>query len=147
MSLITASHNPPLAVGPDTTVFDACSKMKERGVGAVAVINPDNTPVGIFTERDVIYKVVTAGLDPASTTLKQVMTSPCLAIPTDRTPHDALAVMVAKNVHHLALIDDQRKLIGMVSYRTLMREQLETLNAEVDHLSAYMGKEDEIGGD
>lgn len=145
MSLITASHSPPLAVSADTTVYQACQKMVDRNVGAVAIVSPDNMPMGIFTERDVIQKVVTRKLDPETTKLNQVMTSPCLAIPSDRSIEDALAVMVAKQVHHLALIDEDRKLIGMVSYRTLLRENIDTLNAEVDHLSAYMG-EDGIGG-
>jgi CBS domain-containing protein len=145
MSLITAAHSPPLAVSADTTVFDACQQMSERNVGAVAVVSTDNTPIGIVTERDVIRKVVTQKLDPERTKLSQVMTSPCLAIPSDRSPDDALSVMVAKSVHHLALIDEDRKLIGMVSYRTLLRERIDSLNAEVDHLSAYMG-DDGIGG-
>ncbi len=145
MSLITASHNPPLAVPADTTVFDACQKMVERNVGAVAIVSPDNTPLGILTERDVIQKVISKKLNPETTKLSQVMTSPCLAIPSDRSIDDALAVMVGKTVHHLALIDEDRKLIGMVSYRTLLRERIDNLNAEVDHLSAYMG-DDGIGG-
>lgn len=145
MSLVTAAHSPPLSVSSDTTVFEACQKMVERNVGAVAVVSDDNTPVGILTERDVIHKVITKKLDPENTKLSQVMTSPCLAIPSDRSIDDALAVMVAKTVHHLALIDEDRKLIGMVSYRTLLRERIDSLNAEVDHLSAYMG-DDGIGG-
>ncbi len=145
MSLITSAHHPPLAVSPQTTVLDACRQMKERGVGAVAVIGPDDRPVGIFTERDVMYKIVTEQRDAANTPLSQVMTSPCLTIASDLAPEDALSVMVKKSVHHLALVDEDRKLIGMVSYRTLMRERVDILNAEVDHLSAYMG-DDGIGG-
>lgn len=146
MSLLTASHHPPLAMGADTTVLQACRSLKEKNVGAVAVISDDNRPVGIFTERDAVHKVVAGGLDPASTPLSAVMTSPCLAIAHDRSPDDALSVMINKSVHHLAVIDDDKKLVGLVSYRTLMRERVEYLNAEVDHLSAYMGS-DGIGGD
>jgi CBS domain-containing protein len=146
MSLITASHNPPLTLQAESTVLEACEKMRESNVGAVAVISKDNRPIGIFTERDAIHKVLAGKLNPESTTLSQVMTSPCLAIPSDRTIDDALAVMISKSVHHLALIDEDRKLLGLVSYRTLMRERVDYLNAEVDHLSAYMGS-DGIGGD
>lgn len=145
MSLITSAHHPPLAVSPQTTVLDACRQMKERGVGAVAVVGPDERPQGIFTERDVVHKIVTEQRDPSATLLSEVMTRPCLTIASDLAPEDALAVMVNRQVHHLALVDEDRKLIGMVSYRTLMRERVDILNAEVDHLSAYMG-DDGIGG-
>ncbi len=147
MSLLTASHHPPLTVTPETSVLSACEKMKEKNVGAVVVVSGDDRPLGIVTERDVLQKIVVGGLDAASTTVKQVMTSPCLAIPSDRTGDDALAIMLAKTVFHLALINEEQKLIGVLSYRTLLSERIETLNAEVDHLSAYMGKEDEAGGD
>ena len=146
MSLITASHTPPLTLSPEATVLEACQKMKDNNVGAVAVVTPDNRPVGVFTERDAVHKVIVSKRDPAELTLAEVMTSPCLALAADRSVDDALAVMLSKSVHHLALVDENRQLIGMASYRTLMRERVEYLNAEVDHLSAYMGS-DGIGGD
>lgn len=146
MSLLNASHHPPFTVTPEATVMDACEIMKSNNVGAVAVISPDNHPIGMFTERDVIQKVVVAGLDPRTTSVKQIMTSPCLVIPMDRTIDDALAVMLGKTAFHLAVIDENRELVGVVSYRTLLREHIDALNAEVDHLSAYMGS-DGIGGD
>ncbi len=147
MSLITGSHHPPHTVTPDATVMEACTKMKDNNVGAVAVVSGDDRPIGMLTERDVLQKIVVGNLDAASTKVSQVMTSPCVAIPSDRTPDDALAVMLKKTIFHLALINEEQKLIGVVSYRTLLSERIETLNAEVDHLSAYMGKIDEFGGD
>ena len=146
MSLITASHNPPLTVSPETTVAEACAKMKERNVGAVAVVSDDNTPVGMFTERDVVQRIIVPAKDASATKIREVMTSPCIAIPSDRTVDDALAIMLKKTIFHLALINEERKLIGVVSYRTLLGERIADLNAEVDHLMAYMGS-DGIGGD
>lgn len=146
MSLITAAHNPPLVFAPETTVLEVCRTMKERNIGSVAIVDADNYPVGILTERDVVHKVVAQQADPATTTLGQVMTSPCVVIPTDRTADDAIALMLKNQIHHLPLVDENRQLAGIISYRTLMRYRVETLNAEVDHLSAYMG-DDGIGGD
>ena len=146
MSLITASHHPPLSLSPETTVLEACQKMKDNNVGAVAVIGNDNAPLGVFTERDAIQKILVAKRDPETTKLSDVMTSPCMTITQDRTITDALLLMIGNTIHHLALVDDAGKLIGMVSFRTLIREHVESLNAQVDHLSAYMGS-DGIGGD
>jgi CBS domain-containing protein len=145
MTLINAAHTPPLAISPDATVAEACSRMAERNVGAIVIISPDLRPIGIFTERDVVQRIIVPGLDPHTTAVREVMTSPCLAIPADRTADDALHVLLGKTAFHLAVIDEERKLVGVVSYRTLLSQQIENLNAEVDHLSAYMGYDG--GGD
>ena len=146
MSLLTASHHPPLALSADDTVEEACRQMQDNNVGAVAIINSENRPVGIFTERDALQKIIVGSRDATDTKLSEVMTSPCIVIPSDRTVDDALSVMLSKTIFHLAVVDDSKKLVGIVSYRTLVRDRIETLNAEVDGLSAYMGV-DGIGGD
>lgn len=144
MSLINAAHTPPLTINPEATVLEACQQMKERNVGAIVVISPDQRPVGILTERDVLQKIVVGQLDASKTTVRDAMTTPCLVIPMDRTPDDALHVLLGKTAFHLAVIDEARKLVGVVSYRTLLRQQIDNLNAEVDHLMAYMSYEDEF---
>lgn len=145
MNLLNSSHNPPLTVAPETSVMEACNKMLQRKVGSVAVVEGDKL-VGIFTERDVMRKVVANKLDPENTRLREVMTSPCFTIPHDRTPNDAIALMVTMKINHLALVGDQNQLIGMLSYRTLLSQKIENLNAEVDSLAGFIGQ-DGIGGD
>jgi CBS domain-containing protein len=146
MSLINSSHHPPITANPEWTVMQACELMLEHGVGAVAVLDPDGKLRGIFTERDVMRKVVAKRLNPDTTPLREVMTSPCFTLPNDRTPNDALNLMVAMKINHLALVGENNELIGMLSYRTLLSQKVDNLNAEVDHLSAYIGS-DGIGGD
>lgn len=147
MSLTTASHHPAPQAMSDDNVMDACETMLERNVGAVAVTEKKTGKlVGIFTERDVLRKVVVHRLDPKKTELRKVMTSPCLAIPADRSIDDALALMLTKQIHHLALVGPEQELIGIVSYRTLLNHKIENLNVEVDHMAAYMGYEGP-GGD
>lgn len=145
MSLVNSSHHPPLKVSPSATVMEACNQMLERKVGAVAVVDGDKL-VGIFTERDVMRKVVARKLDPDKTHLRDVMTSPCFTIPHDRTPNDAIALMVTMKINHLALVGEHNQLIGMLSYRTLLSQKVEHLNAEVDSLAGFLGQ-DGIGGD
>lgn len=146
MSLITASHNPAPQATVDDSVLDACKTMLDRNVGAVAVTDKKSGKlVGIFTERDVLRKVVTQRLDPKKTELRKVMTSPCLAIPADRSIDDAVALMVQQKVNHLALVGPQQELLGIVSYRTLLNRKIDYLNVEVDHMAAYMGYDG--GGD
>lgn len=145
MSLTKAAHTPPLTTTPDETVHAACQRMAERNVGAIVVVSPENRPIGIMTERDVLQRVVIPGVDARATAVRDIMTTPCLAIPVDRTSEDALHVLLGKEAFHMAVIDENRELVGVVSYRTLLRQQIEKLNAEVDHLTAYMGYDG--GGD
>src|SRR5262245_32300627 len=102
MSLINSSHHPPVTARPDNTVMEACETMLEHCVGAVAVLDSDGNLKGIFTERDVMRKVVAKRLDPDTTPLRDVMTSPCFTLPFDRTPNDAINLMVAMKINHLA---------------------------------------------
>jgi len=146
MSLVNASHSPAPEARVTDTVSQACETMLKRDVGSVAVIDERGRLVGIFTERDVLRKVVAAGMDPKATELKKVMTSPCRAIPADRSVDDALAVMVNQKINHLAVVGENQQLVGIVSYRTLLNRKIDALNVEVDHMAAFMGQ-DGIGGD
>lgn len=146
MSLLNASHHPALSTSPDTTVADACARMLERNVGSIVVVNDKDQPIGILTEREALRLIVGKNIDAANTRLGDVMTTPCMVIPSDRSIHDALSVMLNKTIFHMAVIDADRKLAGVVSYRTLLRQHIDNLNAEVDGLTAYMGV-DGIGGD
>jgi CBS domain-containing protein len=88
--------------------------MGERNVGAVAIMQGDNL-TGILTERDVLRKVVAQKKNPENVLVREVMTSPCQTIQVNQTVEDALALMVAKTIHHLALVDENGKLAGLVS--------------------------------
>lgn len=146
MSLITASNHPPLTAPAETSIREACRQMTDRGVGSVAITAEDGMLVGIFTERDALNRVVVEGLDADNTPIGSVMTSPCKSVQHDRSLTDAVDIMIKEGIRHLAVLDDNHKVIGIVSYRTLMAQLVETLNSEVDGLAAYTGKENEPGG-
>lgn len=146
MSLVNASHHPPVTASPDATVMQACELMLEHEMGAVALVDTSGVLRGIFTERDVMKKVVAHRLDPEKTSLREVMTSPCFTIPNDRSVTDAIALMVAMKINHLAVVGPENQLLGMLSYRSLLKQRLEIMDSQVDSLTAYAGQ-DGIGGD
>jgi CBS domain-containing protein len=115
----------------------AIGVMLEHRVGAVVVLD-DGRPVGIFTERDVMAKVVVKQLDPATTTVSAVMTSPVIPIDQDADVADALQIMIDKHIRHLPVIDHDGKVLGMLSMRHIMREQIEILKQEVGGLANYI---------
>jgi CBS domain-containing protein len=119
-----------LKAPPDTTVAKAARLMADKDVGAVLVVEGDQL-VGIFTERDVVFRVVAAGRDPARTRIGEAMTSSPVTIAPDKPFGYALLVMHEKGFRHLPVID-QGKPIGIVSSRSAMDPDLEEFVSEAE---------------
>jgi CBS domain-containing protein len=107
------------SVPPETLVLDAVRTMNQARVGAVLVCVV-NELVGIFTERDVLNRVVDPGRDPASTKVVEVMTSEVVTVRSSTGIQDAMAVISERRFRHLPVIDDG-KLLGVVSSGDLTR--------------------------
>ena len=118
------------------TVLDTVRYMVERNIGAVPVVKGDDL-VGIFSERDLMKRVVGPGLDPAYTAIKDVMT----ANPKVVSPHekitDCMRLMRDNNFRHLPVCDG-RKLKGLISLRDLILHDLAKKDGEVEAMRAYI---------
>ncbi|CAG0957464.1 Hypoxic response protein 1 [Burkholderiales bacterium] len=112
----------------DATVRKAVKQMARRDAGAVLVIDGDRL-VGIFTERDAVFRVMAPGLDAAATRLRDVMTRDPHTIGPDQPFGVALALMHEKRFRHLPVLD-KGKLVGLVSARSAMDPDLEDFRAE-----------------
>tara|TARA_R100001143_G_C3339577_1_gene123566 strand:- start:533 stop:1012 length:480 start_codon:yes stop_codon:yes gene_type:complete len=114
-------------LNPADSVMDAVNMMTERKIGAVIIVDNSARLAGIFTERDLVNRVVAKGLDTASTPLKQVMTANPDTLGPDDTAMNALELMSARRYRHLPVIDGET-VVGMVSIRDLfnvVKAQLE----------------------
>lgn len=112
---------------PENSVADAVALMSEQHIGAVMVVRSGGL-VGIFTERDVVTRVVHPGRDPQRTPLGEVMTEKPKTIAPRTTAGEALELMSRLGCRHLPVVDDH-EIVGMVSVRDLfgaVREELET---------------------
>jgi CBS domain-containing protein len=107
------------SVQPTASVLDAVRKMNEARIGALLVVE-DDTPVGMFTERDVLTRVVDQGRDPGGTPIADVMTTEVVAVNPGTTVEEAMAVITERRCRHLPVIEDGR-LEGMVSSGDLTR--------------------------
>jgi CBS domain-containing protein len=143
--LLRLARRPPVTVRRDATVLDAVRVMLDNMVGAALVLE-DGRPVGVFTERDVMGKVVAERRDPATTKVIAVMTSPVHTIPFEAEPAAALELMLDKHIRHLPLVDVQRRVVGILSMRYLMRHQIDRLQDRARSLENYLGSEDHPGG-
>ena len=104
----------PVMLPMNTTVMLAAREMRRRNASAVLVTEGDAELLGIFTERDAIRRVLAEGMDPASTTLAEVMTdNPDTVTPQD-TALEIVRLMQAAQYRHLPIVEDG-KVVGMVS--------------------------------
>ena len=127
-----------LRAAPETLVSKAAKLMAAKNVGAIMVIEDDRL-VGIFTERDVVFRVVARGLDAQATRLADVMTRAPHTVDLDKPFGYALLVMQENGFRHLPVMQDG-KLIGIVSARSAMDPELEEFVSEA-HRRKRFGKE------
>src|SRR5262249_1346637 len=113
--------NETAEIGPDALVMDAVRLMFERKVGALAVTEGRRC-VGIFTERDLLRRVIHAGKDPAVTHVQEVMTSPVVSVTDHTSIAEAAGIMRENNFRHLAIVDRRGQLEGIVALRYLLYE-------------------------
>jgi len=109
-----------LSIVPEASVHQAAALMTMHRVGALPVVRDDKL-VGIFTERDLVNRVITPRLDPDQTPVVRVMTENPKTITFDQSVCDALRLMQIHGFRHLPIIDDQR-IVGIISLRDIPLE-------------------------
>src|SRR5436309_7578357 len=101
------------SVSPDTTVLDTIRKMNQHKIGAVLVMK-DGHVSGIFTERDVLRRVVGEERSPAQVAVRDVMTEDVICVEPETDLEEVASIMKQKKVRHIPVCDDDGKLHGMV---------------------------------
>ncbi|MEW5881184.1 MAG: CBS domain-containing protein [Pseudomonadota bacterium] len=113
-----------IAVAAGATVAEAVAAMVKHRIGAVLIRNEDGLVDGIFTERDLLTRVVHAGRDPKTTPISLVMTRDVRFVTPGTTVEAALSLMTVNRHRHLLVIDGPR-VYGLVSIGDLVREMIE----------------------
>jgi CBS domain-containing protein len=127
-----------IKASPETLVSKAAKLMAKKNVGAVMVVE-DERLVGIFTERDIVFRVVARGLDARATRLAEVMTREPDTVDPDKPFGYAMLMMHEKRFRHLPVIQDG-KIIGIVSSRSAMDPELEEFLPEAQRREHYREK-------
>lgn len=120
----------PITVDSGVTVQEATRVMSEANKGAIMVLK-DDCLQGIFTERDLLRRVVAEGLDPARVKVDDVMTASLVVGGPDDSYPRALQKMVSAGCRHLPVVKGDR-VVGLVSRRDLMEIDIEILEEELD---------------
>ncbi len=134
--ILAAKGAEVISVTLDASVLDAVRVMNEHRIGAVAVLVGENL-VGIFTERDVLSRVVAMGLDPRDTPVTSVMTELVITVPATVTVEEAMIIVTEKRCRHLPVMDDET-LLGIVSAGDLTRQITRDHKFEIRQMINYV---------
>jgi CBS domain-containing protein len=119
-----------------TAVLDAAKTMNQRRIGAVVVTDGDRV-VGIFTERDILNRIVAAGKDPKTTRIEEVMTSPMACCRRDTRLTECRTVMTQKRIRHLPVVEEG-KLFGLISAGDIVAGEVADQQATIEYLHEYL---------
>jgi CBS domain-containing protein len=132
MSLLQWCDERPATVSVLASVEDAIRAMMDKDVGAVAVIDEHGVVAGMFTERDVLAKFALSGRKASETPVREMM-SPMVEMATNETTAaEAFKVMLELHYRHLPIVDNQGKVLGILSIRNILEARIDDLLAELE---------------
>jgi CBS domain-containing protein len=123
-------------VSKTQTVLQAAQIMTEKKIGAVPVLEGDRV-TGIFSERDIMTRVVAANLNPATTLVEQVMTKDLVIGAPEESIDQVEQKMKQYNIRHLPIVSGN-KLVGIISLRDLLSAELDEKVEEIRMMTAYI---------
>lgn len=120
----------------DTPVRDAIALLAEKRIGALPVVE-NGRVAGIFSERDVIYRLTSEGEACLSSSIGDVMTSPAITVERDTGVLDALALMTRRRIRHLPVVDGEM-MCGFISIGDLVKARLDEIQHEAEAMREYI---------
>lgn len=121
----------PACCKADTPLRDVARLMVEHDCGQIPVVDDDNRPVGVVTDRDITVRVVAAGKDTAGATAADAMSSPCKAVSSGTSLYDTTCLMEAEKVRRIPVTDADGRLAGIVSIADLALAGKDEATAQV----------------
>ena len=123
-------QNEPTTIGIEANVASAAKAMCRDEVGSCIVLQ-NNLPIGIVTEEDINCKVVAKDKRPGTVLVSEIMSTPLITVPAGKTVGDAAHMMIRHKVRRLPIVNDQKKVIGIITVRDLL-----TVSTEMNDLMA-----------
>jgi CBS domain-containing protein len=135
--ILAEKGNHVYTVNDDVSVLQATQLMNEHKIGALVVMRHDRV-AGMFTERDVLRRIVAEKKDPESTPVRQAMTRQVMCCSPDTSVHDARTVMRNRRIRHLPVVASNGELVGMISIGDLNAWSLADGEATIQYMSEYI---------
>jgi len=124
-------------VSPHATALEAAQLMNQHQIGALVVID-DGQIIGMFTERDVLRRVVVARRDPAQVPIGEVMTQPVACCRPDTPIDEARSVFKNRRIRHLPVIDQERRVLGLISIGDLNAHENHAQETTIHYMREYI---------
>lgn len=125
-----------VSVPPEANVLDVATTMANDRIGAIPILDEDGL-VGIFSERDLMTRVVVAGRDPSTTPVREVMTRQVVTATPEESVDFCLEKMRKSGCRHLPVLVGE-KVIAVISMRDLLTDELLEQETEIQNLRAYL---------
>lgn len=125
-----------VTIGAADSALMAATLMNERAIGGLVVLEAGRV-AGMFTERDILRRVVAMKRDPAATPVREVMTTPVAFCRRETTLGECRAVMTEKRIRHLPVVDD-KGVCGIITIGDLMAHEVTDQEATIQYLNEYI---------
>lgn len=144
MRVIDLSVHHVETITADVTIRDCAKQMRSNHVGSLVVINEENKPIGMITDRDLTLEVIAKELDPDATRVRDVMARPAVVAKADENIVDALARMREFGIRRLPVIGEDGTLAGVVTNSNLLEELSMMLDSIVRNIKSSKTREVEL---
>jgi CBS domain-containing protein len=121
----------------DQNVRQALILMSENNIGAIIVVDNDDSPIGIFSERDYARKVILKGKSSKDTLLDEVMTKELITATKDYKIDQCMKTMNEKRIRHLPVLE-KKKIVGIISIRDVLKIMMKEQKDLIDHLQKFI---------
>jgi len=125
------------SISKDQSVRQALILMSEKNIGAIIIVDNNNFPIGIFSERDYARKVILKGKNSKDTLLEEVMTKELITVTRDYKIDQCMKIMIEKRIRHLPVLEN-KKIIGIISIGDVLKIMIKEQKELIDHLQKFI---------
>ena len=124
-------------ISKDQSVMQALILMSEKNIGAIIVVDNNDFPIGIFSERDYARKIILKGKSSKDTLLDEVMTKELITVTRDYNIDQCMEIMNEKRIRHLPVLEN-KKIVGIISIGDVLKIMIKEQKELIDHLQKFI---------
>ena len=124
-------------ISKDQSVMQALILMSEKNIGAIIIVDNNDFPIGIFSERDYARKIILKGKSSKDTLLDEVMTKELITVTRDYKIDQCMEVMNEKRIRHLPVLEN-KKIVGIISIGDVLKIMIKEQKELIDHLQKFI---------
>jgi CBS domain-containing protein len=124
-------------ISKDQSVRQALVLMSEKNIGAIIIVDNNDFPIGIFSERDYARKIILKGKNSKDTLLDEVMTKELITVTRDYKIEQCMEIMTEKRIRHLPVLEN-KKIVGIISIGDVLKIMIKEQKELINHLQKFI---------